>query len=218
MRDPRAGYRQTLELLARVKRMAPGTFTKSSLMLGLGEQPVEVRAALRDLRAAGAEFVTLGQYLRPTPGHLPVQRYVTPAEFDAWRTEAESMGFLGRGQRAAGAQQLSRGRVRDPRRPAAENGMSEMLQILMESGRAAAGAPTLPKAKLLEIYEFMLRTRLLDERMLNLQRQGRIGFYVPSTGEEAAQIGCALATGKRDWTIPATACRACTSRWAAASS
>ena len=80
--------------------------------------------------------------------------------------------------------------------------MSEMLQILMESGRAAAGAPALPKARLLEIYEFMLRTRLLDERMLNLQRQGRIGFYVPSTGEEAAQIGCALATGKRDWTYP----------------
>jgi len=94
VRDPRAGYRQTLDLLARVKRMAPGTFTKSSLMLGLGEQEDEVRAALRDLRAAGAEFVTLGQYLRPTPEHLPVQRYVTPAEFEAWRVEAEGMGFL----------------------------------------------------------------------------------------------------------------------------
>jgi lipoyl synthase len=94
VRDPRAGYRQTLELLERVKRLAPGTFTKSSLMLGLGEQEDEVRTALRDLRAAGAEFVTLGQYLRPTPEHLPVQRYVTPAEFEAWRVEAESMGFL----------------------------------------------------------------------------------------------------------------------------
>jgi 2-oxoisovalerate dehydrogenase E1 component alpha subunit len=80
--------------------------------------------------------------------------------------------------------------------------MSEMLQILTESGKAAAGGPSLSKAKMLEIYELMLRTRLLDERMLNLQRQGRIGFYVPSTGEEAAQIGCALATGKRDWTYP----------------
>jgi lipoic acid synthetase len=94
VRDPRAGYRQTLELLARVKRMAPGTFTKSSLMLGLGEREDEVRTALADLRAVGAEFVTLGQYLRPTPEHLPVQRYVTPAEFEAWRVEAESMGFL----------------------------------------------------------------------------------------------------------------------------
>ena len=80
--------------------------------------------------------------------------------------------------------------------------MSEMLQILTESGKAAANGPSLTKARLLEIYELMLRTRLLDERMLNLQRQGRIGFYVPSTGEEAAQIGCALATGKRDWTYP----------------
>ena len=94
VRDPRAGYRQTLDLLARVKRMAPGTFTKSSLMLGLGERDDEVRAALRDLRAAGAEFVTLGQYLRPTGGHLPVQRYVPPEEFERWRTEAEAMGFL----------------------------------------------------------------------------------------------------------------------------
>ena len=77
---------------------------------------------------------------------------------------------------------------------------TDMLQILTESGRASAGAPTLAKSRLLEIYEQMLRTRLLDERMINLQRQGRIGFYVPSTGEEAAQIGCAVATGrKRRW-------------------
>jgi lipoyl synthase len=94
VRDPRAGYRQTLDLLARVKRLAPGTFTKSSLMLGLGERDDEVRAALLDLRAAGAELVTLGQYLRPTPDHLPVQRYVPPAEFERWRVEAEGMGFL----------------------------------------------------------------------------------------------------------------------------
>jgi 2-oxoisovalerate dehydrogenase E1 component alpha subunit len=77
-----------------------------------------------------------------------------------------------------------------------------MLQILTESGRASAGAPTLAKSRLLEIYEQMLRTRLLDERMINLQRQGRIGFYVPSTGEEAAQIGCAVATGRKDWVYP----------------
>jgi len=79
---------------------------------------------------------------------------------------------------------------------------TDMLQILAESGKAGAGAPSLPKSRLLELYEQMLRTRLLDERMINLQRQGRIGFYVPSTGEEAAQIGCALATGKRDWVYP----------------
>ena len=79
---------------------------------------------------------------------------------------------------------------------------ADMLQILTESGRASAGAPTLAKSRLLEIYEQMLRTRLLDERMINLQRQGRIGFHVPSTGEEAAQIGCAVATGRKDWVYP----------------
>ena len=93
VRDPRAGYGQTLELLARVKRLLPGALTKSSLMLGLGESEDEVLAALRDLRAAGVDFLTLGQYLRPSAGHLPVQRYVTPAEFEGWRRRGEALGF-----------------------------------------------------------------------------------------------------------------------------
>ena len=82
-----------LELLARVKRMLPGALTKSSLMLGLGESEDEVLAALRDLRAAGVDFLTLGQYLRPSAGHLPVQRYVTPAEVEGWRQRGEALGF-----------------------------------------------------------------------------------------------------------------------------
>lgn len=98
VRDPRAGYRQTLDLLAAVKRDGErrGTgrpFTKSSLMLGLGERPDEVRAAMADLRASGVDFLTLGQYLRPTPRHLPVAAWVTPQEFDAWRAEGENLGF-----------------------------------------------------------------------------------------------------------------------------
>ncbi len=93
VRDPRAGYGTTLQLLQRVKARAPGLLTKSSLMLGLGETDDEVRAAMRDLRAAEVDFLTLGQYLRPTPRHLPVQRYVTPAEFDAWRARGEALGF-----------------------------------------------------------------------------------------------------------------------------
>ncbi|HTE07100.1 MAG TPA: thiamine pyrophosphate-dependent enzyme, partial [Planctomycetota bacterium] len=79
---------------------------------------------------------------------------------------------------------------------------TDMLQILTESGRAAPGTAGLPKGQLLELYEHMLRTRLMDERMLNLQRQGRIGFYVPSTGEEASQIGVGAVIGKRDWIYP----------------
>jgi lipoic acid synthetase len=94
VRDPRAGYEQTLSVLAHAKRHRPEVLTKTSLMLGLGESDAEVLEALQDLRAAGVDIVTLGQYLRPTSNHLPVQRFVTPAEFDALRGKALSMGFL----------------------------------------------------------------------------------------------------------------------------
>ncbi len=93
VRDPRAGYGRTLELLARVKRLLPGALTKSSLMLGLGERDEEVRAAMADLRTAQVDFLTLGQYLRPTPRHLPVQRYVPPEEFARWAADGEALGF-----------------------------------------------------------------------------------------------------------------------------
>ena len=93
VRDPRAGYRQTLDLLAAVKAGNGPPLTKSSLMLGLGERPDEVRAAMADLRASGVDFLTFGQYLRPTPRHLPVAAWVTPQEFDAWRVEGEALGF-----------------------------------------------------------------------------------------------------------------------------
>lgn len=93
VRDARAGYDQTLGVLARVKREFPEIVTKSSLMLGLGEREGEVREALADLRAAGVAIVTLGQYLRPSPRHLPVAEYVSPARFDAWAEEGRRLGF-----------------------------------------------------------------------------------------------------------------------------
>jgi lipoic acid synthetase len=93
VRDPRAGYEQTLRLLAQIKQLDPTRLTKSSLMLGLGEEPDEVRAAMLDLRAANVDFLTLGQYLAPSRKHHPVVRYVTPDEFDAWRVEGEALGF-----------------------------------------------------------------------------------------------------------------------------
>ncbi len=93
VRDPRAGYRQTLDLLGRVKRLDPTRLTKSSLMLGLGETDDEVRAAMEDLRAEDVDFLTFGQYLAPTKRHHPVDRYVTPEEFDRWREEGEGLGF-----------------------------------------------------------------------------------------------------------------------------
>jgi lipoic acid synthetase len=94
VRDPRAGYEQTLRVLAGAKRHRAGVLTKSSLMLGLGESGAEIAATLTDLRAAGVELVTLGQYLRPTLHHLPVERFVTPAEFDRYRALALALGFL----------------------------------------------------------------------------------------------------------------------------
>ena len=94
VRDPRAGYEQTLAVLAHAKRHRPAVLTKSSLMLGLGESEAEIEATLLDLRAAGVDLVTLGQYLRPTVNHLPVERFVTPAEFDRYRGQALALGFL----------------------------------------------------------------------------------------------------------------------------
>ena len=94
VRDPRAGYEQTLRVLEHAKRHKPGVLTKSSLMLGLGETGQEVDETLVDLRAAGVDIVTLGQYLRPTLNHLPIQRFVTPEEFDSLRERALEKGFL----------------------------------------------------------------------------------------------------------------------------
>ena len=94
VRDPRAGYEQTLAVLAHAKRVAPAVLTKSSLMLGLGETRAEVLTCLADLRAAGVDIVTLGQYLRPTLNHLPVERFLPPEEFQALRTAALDLGFL----------------------------------------------------------------------------------------------------------------------------
>jgi lipoic acid synthetase len=94
VRDHRAGYRQSLSVLEIAKAAVPTLLTKTSLMLGVGERPDEIRGALRDLRASGVDVVTFGQYLRPSRRHMPVDRYVTPAEFDEWRAEGEAMGFL----------------------------------------------------------------------------------------------------------------------------
>ena len=83
-----------MRVLEHAKRHKPGVLTKSSLMLGLGETEAEIEATLTDLRAAGVDIVTLGQYLRPTLNHLPIQRFVTPEEFDAYRQSALAKGFL----------------------------------------------------------------------------------------------------------------------------
>jgi lipoyl synthase len=86
-------YQRSLELLLRAKQFAPRTPTKTGMMLGLGEQPDEVRAAMEDLVRQGTDILTLGQYLQPTPEHLPVIRFVHPDEFAEYKQWGERIGF-----------------------------------------------------------------------------------------------------------------------------
>jgi lipoic acid synthetase len=94
VRDPRAGYRQTLDVLAAAKAHRPAVLTKTSLMLGLGETEAEIRRTMEDLRGVGVDLLTLGQYLRPTPNHLAIERFVTPDEFGQYRDWALAAGFF----------------------------------------------------------------------------------------------------------------------------
>lgn len=94
VRDPRAGYSQTLAVLAHAKQYAPGILTKTSLMLGLGETDREIVEAMDDLRAARVDILTFGQYLQPTANHLPVERYVHPSEFARYRQWGLDRGFM----------------------------------------------------------------------------------------------------------------------------
>ncbi len=83
----------SLELLARSRRLDPDVPTKTGIMLGLGERENEIRQALRDIVAHGCRLLTIGQYLQPSPQHLPIERYATPEEFAAWQAEALAIGF-----------------------------------------------------------------------------------------------------------------------------
>jgi lipoic acid synthetase len=91
---PGADYRHSLRLLARAKELDPRLFTKSGMMVGLGETREEVIAVMDDLRAASVDFLTIGQYLQPTRKHAAIDRFVTPEEFHAYRRIAEDKGFL----------------------------------------------------------------------------------------------------------------------------
>ena len=94
VRDPRAHYWQSLSVLRNVKKLDPRIFTKSSIMVGLGETEEEVTQAMVHLRQAGVDFLTVGQYLRPSPRHLKVVEYVSPGQFELYRRIGEELGFL----------------------------------------------------------------------------------------------------------------------------
>ena len=93
VRDPRAGYQQTLEVLSKAKEMDSRILTKSSLMLGLGESFDEIEEAMIDLRQHRVDLLTLGQYLRPTKNHLPIKSWISPKQFEDLRELALKMGF-----------------------------------------------------------------------------------------------------------------------------
>jgi lipoic acid synthetase len=94
VRDPRAGYRKTLDVLEHARKHRPDILTKTSLMLGLGETREEILQTMDDLLAVGVDILTLGQYLQPTRNHLPVERYVTPEEFNRYREIGLEKGFM----------------------------------------------------------------------------------------------------------------------------
>jgi len=93
VRDARATFDQTLQVLAQMKREFPRVVTKSSIMVGLGEAEGEVLDAMRELRGVGVEILTLGQYLRPSSWHLPVQEWISPERFAAYREQGLALGF-----------------------------------------------------------------------------------------------------------------------------
>ena len=95
VRDRRASFTQSIGILKEAKRLRPDIFTKSSIMVGLGETDEEITEALRMLKDASVDLVTIGQYLAPSPKHLPVDRFPEPIRYDEWSSQIEEMGFSG---------------------------------------------------------------------------------------------------------------------------
>ncbi|NET01003.1 MAG: lipoyl synthase [Sphaerospermopsis sp. SIO1G1] len=91
---PQGDYQRTLELLRRTRQISPTTYTKSGIMVGLGESDTEVRQVMVDLRSVECDILTIGQYLQPTQKHLDVQDFITPEQFAVWQAYGEEIGFL----------------------------------------------------------------------------------------------------------------------------
>jgi lipoic acid synthetase len=91
---PQGNYDRTLELLKRARQIAPSTYTKSGIMVGLGETDAEIRQVMQDLRAVDCDILTIGQYLQPSQKHLKVDEFVRPEQFNAWKVFGQELGFL----------------------------------------------------------------------------------------------------------------------------
>jgi lipoic acid synthetase len=138
VRDARCGYDRSLEVLQRAKQGEPQRVTKSSIMVGIGETDDEVMEALTDLRSAGVDIVTIGQYLRPSPKHHEVERFVTPEAFVEFERAARSMGFLyaASGPLVRSSYKAAEVFVRSILRPA--EGHEGVLEARLAEARAAA--------------------------------------------------------------------------------
>ena len=91
---PQGDYGRSLELLRRTRALASSVYTKSGIMVGLGETDAEVQTVMADLRSVDCDILTIGQYLQPSAKHLTLQDFITPEQFDAWRVAGEAIGFL----------------------------------------------------------------------------------------------------------------------------
>jgi lipoic acid synthetase len=150
IRDVRCSYDKSLAVLRRVKDRDPGRITKSSIMVGIGETDDEVMETLADLRVAGVDLVTVGQYLRPTPKHAMVDRYVEPGTFNRYAEEARRLGFA-----YAASAPLVRSSykaaevfVKSVLRPNDVPGAERLLAERLAEARAAASAPLVPAERL----------------------------------------------------------------------
>lgn len=141
VRDVRCDYQQSLNVLSRAKDKG-AKVTKSSLMLGMGEELDEIREAMRDLRSAGVDVLTLGQYLRPTPKHHELARYVEPAEFDLLRDEGLAMGFkyVASGPLVRSSYHAAEVFIRSMLHPGDPEGAAEALKRRKDAASLAAAA------------------------------------------------------------------------------
>lgn len=149
IRDVRCGYETSLGVLAHVKQRDPSRVTKSSIMVGIGEHDDEILETLTDLRKAGVDIVTLGQYLRPTPKHAAVDRYVTPETFESYAVAAREMGFafVASGPLVRSSYKAAEVFVRSILRPGDPEGADALIkERLLEAQRAAAALGGDPSA------------------------------------------------------------------------
>lgn len=149
VRDVRCSYERSLAVLRRAKECRPEVVVKTSLMVGLGESDEEIFEAMKDIRAAGVDILTLGQYLRPTPKHLPVERFVTPDMFEQYRLKAMEMGFAycASGALVRSSYKAAEAFVRGMLRPGDEQGAAVLLQERLQTARMLADKIAKPEMR-----------------------------------------------------------------------